>query len=575
MTKETTRLNSATRQAALAAMSASELDILVIGGGITGAGISLDAASRGLKTGIVEAGDWARGTSSRSSRLVHGGLRYLYNLDFKLVAESLKERGLLLDKIAPHLVTAQPFLWPLKTPVIERIYSAVGVGMYDAIAYARAGRRTVPFQQHLSRAGTKEVFPDARADAMVGSIRFYDARVDDARLVLTLLRTAAGFGAHAASHVRATEFTHDATGRVTGAVVRDALTGETHTIRAKHVISATGVWTEGVQQLAGAEGGLRVLASKGIHLIVARDRIAGEAGMFLRTEKSVLFIIPWPDYWVIGTTDTPWHEELDRPVATARDIDYVLEQANSVLTSKLTRDDVLATSAGLRPLLQPGTKNAANSAKVSREHTVAQATPGLTTIAGGKLTTYRVMAKDAVDFVLGSRAASQPSITAELPLHGAAGLDEIRAATPALAAKFGLTEERLERLISRYGSATYEVLELIEHDPTLAQPLAAAATYLRAEIAHAVTHEGAFGLTDVLLHRARLATETKDRGLESLPEVAEIVAPLLGWDQSQTELAQEDYRVMVANLLQAEQQHEDAAAVATLSAGLPETIEAP
>ncbi|NLE98345.1 MAG: glycerol-3-phosphate dehydrogenase/oxidase, partial [Propionibacterium sp.] len=457
------------RARSLQAMRTETFDMLVIGGGVTGAGIALDAASRGMTTAIVDSQDWAAGTSSRSSRLVHGGLRYLYQLDFKLVAEALKERARLLTTIAPHLVKAQPFLWPLKMPVIERAYSAIGVGMYDALAVIGAGfKKTVPTQRHLSRKGTLERFPDVDPKALVGAIEFYDARVDDARLVISLVRTAVEHGAEAASRVRVTKVLTDLTGRASGAEVVDLETGEEFTIRARHVTNATGVWTEQTQDLAGGTGGLKVLASKGIHVVLPRERIRGTSGMFLRTEKSVLFIIPWQRYWVIGTTDTAWHEQLQHPVPTSEDIDYVLEQANAVLADPLTRDDVVGTFAGLRPLLQPKVLDESKSTKVSREHTVTEVIPGMVSIAGGKLTTYRVMASDAVDFALGKREAKRrPSVTARLPLVGAAGFAATANRGDALGARYGFDAERMEHLLSRYGSELPEVLTLIDDDPSL------------------------------------------------------------------------------------------------------------
>ena len=293
------------RASSLEAMKSETFDVLVIGGGVTGAGIALDAAARGLKTAVIEGQDWASGTSSRSSRLVHGGLRYLYNLDFKLVAEALKERGRLLSSIAPHLVEAQPFLWPLKMPVIERAYSAVGVGLYDILArIGSGGKKTVPIQKHLSKAGALARFPEIKPDALIGAIEFYDARVDDARLVITLIRTAQKYGAEAASRVRVTEVLKDDRGHASGVKAVDLETGESLTIKAKRIINATGVWTEETQDMAGGTGGLKVLASKGIHIVIPRERLKAQTGLFLRTEKSVLFIIPWQHYWVIGTTDT-------------------------------------------------------------------------------------------------------------------------------------------------------------------------------------------------------------------------------------------------------------------------------
>lgn len=541
------RLTAESRSEALEAMSSEELDILVIGGGVTGAGIALDAATRGLKVGIVEAQDWAAGTSSRSSKLVHGGLRYLYNLDFKLVAEALKERGLLLSRTAPHLVHAQPFLWPLKMPVIERSYSAVGVGMYDALALVGSGgHKTVPMQRHLSKAGALKEFPGMKDDALIGAIKFYDARVDDARLVLTLIRTAAQYGAHCASRTQVTQLSTDATGRVTGAVLTDLETGTEHTVRAKETIAATGVWTQETQEMSGGSGGLKVLASKGIHIVVPRSRIEGKTGLFLRTEKSVLFIIPWPEYWVIGTTDTAWHEEVQNPVATKRDIEYILDHANAVLDAQLTEDDIIGTYAGLRPLLQPGTMDESKSTKVSREHTVTRPAEGMTAIAGGKLTTYRVMAEDAVDFALGERAKTLPSITEHTPLIGAEGYDAYVRLAPRFAARYGWDKARTQHLLHRYGSAIDELTALIDENPELNEPTETAPSYLKAEVVYAVTHEGALHLEDILRHRVRLNFETRDRGVSSLDEFADLVAPILGWDEVRTEEEKTNYREAMA-----------------------------
>lgn len=523
----TTALTRDSRQSALERMAEEELDILIVGGGVTGAGIALDAATRGLKTGIVEMRDWSAGTSQWSSKLVHGGLLYLYQLDFALVAEALRERGTLLTTTAPHLVSAQPFLWPLKQRVIERAYSAVGVGMYDALAKIGGGR--VPVQKHYGHKGALELVPSLDPESLIGGIRFYDARVDDSRLVIDLVRTAQGYGALAAPRTQATSFITEGDA-VVGAILKDLETAEEITVRAKHVIGATGVWTEETQQLGDSEGGLEVLASKGIHIVVPKDRIEGKTGVFLRTEKSVLFIIPWERYWVIGTTDTAWHEQRDAPVATSEDIDYVLEQANSVLADKLTRDDIIGTFAGLRPLLQPGTKSEDESTKVSREHTVTSPQPGLTVIAGGKLTTYRQMAEDAVDHVLGGAAKSNPSVTASIPLVGAVGYEAGRRRLPVLSQQYRLSETVIKHLFSRYGTETPDVLALIDADPSLGRPIEHAPDYLRAEAVFAVTHEGALHLEDVLLHRIRLDFEQPDRGSAAAPEIAEIMGGLLGWD---------------------------------------------
>ncbi|MCM3510171.1 glycerol-3-phosphate dehydrogenase/oxidase [Rothia sp. P100] len=537
-------LTAASRTAALEAMTDDAgVDILVIGGGVTGAGIALDAATRGLRTAIVDAGDWAMGTSAWSSKLVHGGLRYLYNLDFKLVSEALKERGLLLERTAPHLVKAQPFLWPLKLPLIERAYSAVGIGMYDTLAFAGAGgRKTVPTQQHFTKSGTKKVFPGIKDSAFSGAIQFYDARVDDARLVIDLVRTAAGYGALAATRTKVTGVEKDASGRVIGAKILDLETGTEKTVKAKHIINATGVWTEETEALANQDAGLKVLASKGVHITVPRDRIKATSGIFTKTEKSVLFIIPWQRYWIIGTTDTPYTQQ-DRlnPVATRADIDYVLMQANKLIADELTHDDVISTFAGLRPLLQPVLKDGSDksSTKVSREHTVTQIAPGMSAIAGGKLTTYRVMAEDAVDFALGERAKTLPSVTERIKLVGAEGYEVLASRAEALAAENGWDTARTEHLLERYGAELTDIIAQIEKDPSLGVPLAAAPQFLRADVLQAVRAEGALHLEDVLIRRVRLDLEAKDRGLAAAEEIISIMAPELGWDEAtqQRELA--------------------------------------
>lgn len=533
---KTAALTPQQRRRAIEAMAASaagdELDILVIGGGVTGAGIALDAVTRGLKVGIVEAQDWAAGTSSRSTKLVHGGLRYLEMFDFKLVREALTERDLLTNTIAPHLVRPVSFLYPLKTPVWDRFYVNSGVTLYDAMSKTAGRKRAMPFHQNLTRKGIDRLFPELRADVAVGAIRYWDAMVDDARLVETIVRTAVTYGAHAASRAQVVDMTRTASGAVTGAHVVDLETGTRFEVKARAIIAATGVWTEETEGLSGAEGGLRVLASKGIHVVVPREKIRGDVGVILQTEKSVLFMIPWPHYWVIGTTDTPWDLDPQHPVATSEDVDYVLDHANTVLEHPLTRDDVIGVWAGLRPLLQPGTKAGTSSAKVSREHTVASPAPGLVSIAGGKLTTYRVMASDAVDFALGARAKELPSVTADLPLAGAEGLAAYRRSAKFAAARWGWDTARVEHLLARYGSLLDELVELCDQDPSLAEPLEHAPIYLRVEAAYAATHEGALHLEDVLVHRTRLTYEVADKGLAAAQEVAELIAPVLGWDAS-------------------------------------------
>ncbi|MGP5394979.1 glycerol-3-phosphate dehydrogenase [Glutamicibacter sp. BW78] len=567
MISPVSRLTPQSRTNALEAMRASTastpLDILVIGGGVTGAGTALDAVTRGLTTAVVEAQDWASGTSSRSSKLVHGGLRYLQMLDFHLVHEALTERDQLISKLAPHLVRPVSFLYPLEHRIWERVFVGAGIALYDTLASITPGKRPLPLHQHLSRRGMNKLFPDLRHDAAVGALRYWDASVDDARLVSTLIRTAASHGAHAASRTQVIGLTRDGTGRVDGALLRDLETGEELRVHARNVINATGVWTEETEALAGGTGGLKVLASKGVHIVVPRERIKGDVGLILQTETSVLFVIPWSRYWVIGTTDTPWHQELQHPVATSADIDYILEHANVVLARPLTREDIIGTWAGLRPLLQPGTKEGTGSAKVSREHTTASPVPGLTVIAGGKLTTYRIMAEDAVDFALGSQAESNPSVTSNVPLLGAVNLDVQRNWSRSYAKTFSWSESIVDHLLHRYGSLISDIVELCSEDGTLAQPLEDAPAYLRAEIVYAASHEGALHLEDVLLHRTRLNYEIADRGLAALDEISTLMAGVLGWDEDTREREMDSYRSRARAEEAAEKEPDDEGAETT------------
>ncbi|MDX6313593.1 MAG: glycerol-3-phosphate dehydrogenase, partial [Streptomyces sp.] len=467
----TATLGPAERTAALARMAEKELDILVVGGGVVGAGTALDAATRGLSTGIVEARDWASGTSSRSSKLIHGGLRYLEMLDFALVREALKERGLLTQRLAPHLVKPVPFLYPLKHRGWERIYAGSGVALYDVMAISSGHGRGLPHHRHLSRRHALRIAPSLKKDALVGALQYYDAQVDDARYVATLVKTAAAYGALAANRARVVGFLREGE-RVVGARVRDVEGGREYEVHAKQVVNATGVWTDDTQALIGERGQFHVRASKGIHLVVPRDRIHSTSGLILRTEKSVLFVIPWGRHWIVGTTDTDWDLDKAHPAASSADIDYLLEHVNSVLAVPLTRDDVEGVYAGLRPLLA-GESEA--TSKLSREHTVAHPVPGLVVVAGGKYTTYRVMAKDAVDeAVHGLDHRVADCVTEEVPLAGAEGYHALWNARAHIAARSGLHVVRIEHLLNRYGALTEELLQLVAADASLGEPLAAA-----------------------------------------------------------------------------------------------------
>ncbi|MDF5751439.1 glycerol-3-phosphate dehydrogenase/oxidase [Spongiactinospora sp. TRM90649] len=526
----TTRLGPAERSAALADMAEQELDLVVVGGGVVGAGVALDAATRGLNVGLLEARDFASGTSSRSSKLIHGGLRYLEQLNFDLVREALQERALLMQRVAPHLVRPVPFLMPLTHYAWERPYVGAGLALYDSLGFSFGFTRGVPGHRHLSRKRALRLAPALRRASFTGAVQYWDAQVDDARYVMTMLRTAASYGAHVASRAQVVGFLREGE-RVTGVRVRDLEGGTELDVHARQVVNATGVWTDDIQGLVGGRGQIHVRASKGVHLVVPRDRIHCHTGIILRTEKSVLFVIPWGRHWIIGTTDTVWSLDKAHPAASRSDIDYVLDHVNAVLSVPLTRDDVEGVYAGLRPLLAGESDE---TSKLSREHVVAHPVPGLVMIAGGKYTTYRVMARDAVDAVVhGLDQRVPPSCTDRVPLAGAEGYQALWNSRHRLARSSGLHVARIEHLLQRYGSMTEEVLALIEEDPSLAGPLAGADDYLRAEIVYAATHEGARHLDDVLARRTHISIETFHRGLAVAEEAAELVAGPLGWDDDQ------------------------------------------
>ncbi|MCU1509332.1 MAG: glycerol-3-phosphate dehydrogenase/oxidase [Glaciihabitans sp.] len=551
------KLGPEERAAAIESLKAKELDILVIGGGIVGTGSALDAVTRGLSVGMVEARDWASGTSSRSSKLVHGGIRYLEQLDFRLVREALIERGLLLQRIAPHLVKPVRFLYPLTTPLIERAYIGAGMTLYDLFSYTGGRAPGVPHHRHLTKRQMLRAAPSLAHDAFVGGLTYYDAQVDDARYVASVARTASFYGAHVASRVRVEGFLKVGQ-RVVGVKAHDLETDERFEIRARQVVNATGVWTDDTQAMVGERGQFKVRASKGVHLVVPRDRFQSKLGLLLRTEKSVLFVIPWGRHWLIGTTDTDWYLDKAHPAATAADIDYILEHVNKVLAVKLTRDDVEGVYAGLRPLLAGESEE---TSKLSREHIVAHTVPGLVVVAGGKWTTYRIMAKDAIDEAVAALDGRVPeSITDDVALLGAEGYHAAWNKRSKIARAFGVHKVRIEHLLNRYGVMTDELLDLIRARPELQEPLPGADDYIQAEVVYAATHEGALHLEDVLARRTRISIEAWDRGVSAAPVAAALMGEALGWDAARIESETNNYLRRVMAERESQEQPDDESA---------------
>ncbi len=547
-------------------LGSEQFDVVVIGGGVVGAGAALDAATRGLKVALVEARDFASGTSSRSSKMFHGGLRYLEQLEFGLVREALHERELSLTTLAPHLVKPLPFLFPLTKRWWERPYVAAGIFLYDQLG----GAKSVPAQKHLLKAGALRLAPGLKRSSLIGGIRYYDTVVDDARHTMTVARTAAQYGAVVRTSTQVVALLREGD-RVTGVKVRDSENGAVTEVRGHVVVNATGVWTDEIQALSKERGRFRVRASKGVHIVVPRDRVVSEVAIILRTEKSVLFVIPWGTHWIIGTTDTDWNLDLAHPAATKADIDYILTHVNTVLATPLTHDDIDGVYAGLRPLLAGESES---TSKLSREHAVAVPSPGLVSIAGGKYTTYRVMGEDAIDAAaefVPTRVAR--SITEKVPLMGADGYFALVNQTEHVGAHYGLHPYRVRHLLDRYGSLIGEVLAMASQNGVvnaeLLEPITDAPVYLKVEAVYAAAAEGALHLEDILARRMRISIEYPHRGVDCAREVAEVVAPVLGWSPEEVDREVSTYLARVEAEVQSQTQPDDESADA-LRAAAPE-----
>ena len=525
------------RAAALRQLADESFDVLVVGGGIVGSGAVLDATSRGLRAALVEQADIASGTSGRSSRLIHGGLRYLEQLHFGLVAEALEERSRLL-RLAPHLVRLEPFLFPIYgLPLVHQGFYGAGILLYDLLGARRDGG----FARHLRPAGALEYAPDLERKGLAGGIVYHDGVEDDARLALAVLRTAlAGAGGHGPAAVAATRVRAEAPlmadGRVIGATVRDLASGSTFDVRAGRVVDATGVWAARPdERFAPDPGARKVVPSRGSHVLIRRERLTARGGLTLRIPGRVVFIIPWPDHWIIGTTDHLDERPPDHLSAPNEDVDELLATVNRTTHLDLSRDDIVGTYAGMRPLIGG---SGDSTVKTSREHRVTTDPSGLVRIGGGKYTTYRVMARDVVDAALGKREARRrPSGTGELPLVGAparSDLDQLaRRLDGATTALDGLAATRL---VDRYGTEAEAVLALGHELGLVAadgrpQTLGAG-THLAAEVPWAARNELAASLDDVLARRMRLAQVLPDRGASIAPRVAALLGTELGWDDA-------------------------------------------
>jgi len=535
-----------TRAEALARFQADTFDIAIIGGGITGAGIARDAAQRGLAVALLEKGDFASGTSSKSSRMAHGGLRYLAQRHVHLVRESLVERGVLL-RLAPHLVHPLPYILPVyEGGPNKRFVLRAGLTAYDLLA----GRRRLQRHRGLSRQALERTEPTVRTDGLQGGFRYFDCVVNDARLTLATVRSAARDHAAVASYTEATDVLSEG-GRVTGVHFTDRLSGTTGTLRAHVVVAAAGPWTDQVRALAGAQRILR--PTKGIHVVVGHARLPLSNAVAFAFGDRMMFAVPYGDYTYIGTTDTDYPGDPGQARAETDDVAYVTEATNSAFTVGLSPDDVLSTWAGVRPLVyEEGTPS-----DVGRDYEIQVGPEGFITIAGGKLTTYRAMAEDLVDTVVRQEArrlggARPPCRTASTTLPGG-DLDRFeryrQAAAAALEESWGLSRQAALHLPDTYGTEYLKVLAYARHSPDLLQPLAPDVPVLAAEAIYAVEEEMALTLEDFMARRTELMLFEPQHGLEAAGRAADLMGEALGWDRHQRNEEMERYRQAVAAMI--------------------------
>jgi len=515
----------------LDALARERWDVLVVGGGITGCGVVLDAASRGLRAALIERDDIAVGTSSRSSRLIHGGLRYLEQFQIGLVREALRERSVLL-RLAPHLVRLEPFLFPVYGGPWARPFFGAGLTMYDLLGASADGG----FHRHLSVEETLAAVPGLRRSGLRGAFLYHDGQEDDARFAVSVVRTARAQDALAVTRVRALRGIEQ-DGRIVGCTVRDELTGSELDIHAASIVDATGVWTGRADgPFPSADQGL-VLPSRGTHIVVQRDRIPSRYGLTVRIPHRVCFLVPLADIWVIGTTDEEDRGSPDRPTPTLAEVDEILANVNGTLDVSLTRRDVMSAFAGLRPLASDPGGSPGSTVKASREHRIRTEPNGLVRISGGKFTTYRLMAAQTVDAAMGPVSAkARPSHTAEVPIIGAAPMIELNSLAAEIASQTSLDPDRAARIVARYGTQASDVIRL-GRELDLLRPLGPDIAHLEAEVVWSVREESALSVDDFLARRTRLAQELPDRGAVVVPRVAELMGAELGWSSAEQDAA--------------------------------------
>lgn len=544
-------MNSAAfnRSDALQRLESTNFDVVVVGGGITGVGCALDAVARGLRVALVERDDFASGTSSKSSKLVHGGIRYLQQGDIRLVYEALAERQI-LRRNAPHLVKVLPFLIPIlssKGVVNRKLARAMGsaMWMYDLTGGLRIGK----MHKRVSKKRALELFPTLPAEKLMPSYLYYDAEADDARLVVSVARTAAlRFGATIVNRTDVVSLHKDVNGKVNGVVV--TADGRTFTVAAKAVVNAAGVWSDDVRAFDEAEHPHSIRPAKGVHITVPWSKVRNTVAAVIPVpgDKRSVFVVPWGQFTFVGTTDTDYNGPVDDPQCNEEDVEYLLRALNGAITETVTTDDILGTWAGLRPLVADP-EASGRTADLSRRHKVRRSDSGVVTITGGKLTTYRKMAADTIDEVLAEvldadrvTRLRQRSKTKNLKIHGANGYEELMASADSLSPLGG---DEVRRLADRYGSDATTVLAIAESDPSMAELLVPGLPYLRAEAIFAVRYEMATTVDDILSRRTRARLEVRDASADAAFAVAALLAPELGWDEAEQARQVADYRARI------------------------------
>jgi glycerol-3-phosphate dehydrogenase len=527
------------RRMPLSELSGKHFDVIVVGGGITGAGVAQDAASRGLSVLLLEKGDYASGTSSKSTKLIHGGLRYLANFQFGVVYESVTER-IVQERIAPHMVHWLPFIIPsYRENLFNNLKWEAGLWVYDVMA-GLIGRR---FHRRIKLGEINNLCPGIRALGLKGGLLYYDCRTDDARHTLEVIRSAAQYGCIARNYTKVVRFVRDR-GEVRGVQVVDALSGgETVTIHGKVVVNATGVWTQKTQELSG-KANVSVAPAKGVHFTIKYDRLPLKAALLVPTgaDGRFCFAVPWYDSVLIGTTDTPFQGDFDKLTVEDDEVQYILDAVNEQFPGvKLTPADVTGKFAGLRPLISDS--KAGGTTKVSRKHSLKLSEDGLITIAGGKLTTYRPMAEETVDMVAqqlrldGIEAGK--CVTEKLMLGGWEGevrnMEEVKEVFRAMASRVKISGATADVLLQMYGRRAMEVVELASEYPELAKPISDSHPYILAQVVYAVGYESAATLEDVLARRIRLSITDAEQAKASAENVSQLMAKLLGWDDATRE----------------------------------------